>query len=184
MASTRDPPEIRHASRLREMNKKLEKTAAEQDKKSAIRQRQIDRNIYLTTKDLHDINARTPNTPHITVSSADNNDNDNNSDHFGSPRTVCSSDGCDSDSDTHLVHLRSRTRRNMLLSQKLSRSLEVMTEKRERSPQPSASKERRPYRPVSSRSMEDLKKAACVLKNTEHEGMVQQLLSSVSVKSK
>ena len=120
-------------------------------------------------------------TPRITVSLAAGPPDSGDSDHLHSPRSNVNSSDCDSDSDTHLVHLRARTRHNLLLSGKLSRSLEAMDERRGQSPHPppSASKERRAYRPVSSRSMEDLEKAATVLRFTEHEEEVQQLLSSV-----
>ena len=120
----------------------------------------------------------------MSPAAAPDNGSNCDSDHFHSPRSssnLNSSDCSDSDSDTHLVHLRARTRRNLLLSGKLSRSLEVMDERRHHSPHPppSASSERRAYRPVSSRSMESLEKAASVLRFTEHEQKVQQLLSSV-----
>ena len=48
--ASRELPEIRYLSKSRQIEKELRKSASEQDKKSSVRKRQIDRDIYLTTK--------------------------------------------------------------------------------------------------------------------------------------
>merc|ERR1712012_538332 len=69
-------------------------------------------------------------------------------------------------------HLGAKTKHNMELSRKLSHSLEVLSHKRGTSPHGGR-------RPVSPAAMEELEKAAIILRGTPHAKEVEHLMASV-----
>lgn len=131
-----------------------------QDRKSARYRRKMDREISSARQELAEIEARTPSPRRASASSQAQ-------EKFSvTPEPDCSD------------LLAMKTKRNLALSHKLANSLEVKRQQRESSPN-SPCYGHQPVVSVSPRAVQELQKAATVLKNTPHEAEVLKLLTTV-----
>ncbi|KAK6182822.1 hypothetical protein SNE40_010416 [Patella caerulea] len=156
------------------VSKQLELENNCQDRESARVQRYIDKEIKSTKEDLADIKASTSvsptprrrrgSVPSITITSH--------------PQVLTSSERYSHYQEGD--HLKIKTRHNLLMSDKLSKNLQKLEErKRERSLSPC-----RDMRPVSAKSLENLYLAANVLRGTEHGAEAKHLLETVTCREK
>lgn len=139
------------------------------DRHAHLSRRQIEQEIKQTRHTLEDIHTKTM-SPTARLK-------------LNVPEIKVSDETSDSNLDNEVTltfdpHVRLHTRQNIQTSRRLSRSLERRERNRCTSPLAVTN-----LVSVSSRSIENLHKAACVLKNTQHEGDVQALLSSVKSKN-
>ncbi|GFN97789.1 hypothetical protein PoB_002429500 [Plakobranchus ocellatus] len=153
-------PEAHYALNCKISENILQAEFEAQDRKSERFRRKMDREIFHARQGLADIKARTP-----------------------SPRSASCQQAEEEfalvdDPDSNLLAF--KTKRNLVMSKRISSSLEVMREQRENSP--SNRSRDSPYGQalsVSPKAVQDLQKAATVLKNTRHEAEVLKLLNTV-----